>query len=95
MQLVILINAFEVRAGQEEQFKTAWHQTAERLRCAPGFRSTLLHESADPQARFRFINVAEWDSSQHFQAAMQEVGEQLRTTTPFQSYPALYQVIAD
>ncbi|GHO47293.1 antibiotic biosynthesis monooxygenase family protein [Ktedonospora formicarum] len=95
MQSVILINAFEVRAGQEEQFKTAWHQVAERLRHARGFRSTRLHESLDPQARFRFINVAEWESPQHFQAAMQEVGEQLRATISYQSYPALYQVIAE
>ncbi|HYT46687.1 MAG TPA: antibiotic biosynthesis monooxygenase family protein [Methylomirabilota bacterium] len=60
MQLVILINPFEVPAGEEERFLKAWHEADEHLRRAPGFLSTQLHESLDPQAKFRFINVAQW-----------------------------------
>ena len=67
---VVLINPFEVPAGQEAEFLKQWSEAAEHLRHAPGFLSTQLHESLDPQARFRFINVAEWESPQHFQAAM-------------------------
>jgi heme-degrading monooxygenase HmoA len=62
MQPVILINPFEVPAGKEEQFLKAWNEAAELLRHVPGFRSTRLHESLDPQAKFRFVNVAEWES---------------------------------
>ena len=79
MQTVTLINPFEVPAGEEEQFLKAWHEAAEILRQAPGFVSTRLHESLDPQAKFRFINVAQWESPQHFQASMRlEAFQQLR-----------------
>jgi quinol monooxygenase YgiN len=62
MQTVILINPFEVPAGEEEHF----------------------------------LNVAEWESLQHFQAAMSnEAFQQIRAALPFTAYPALYQVIAE
>jgi heme-degrading monooxygenase HmoA len=95
MSPVTLINAFEVPPGQEEEFKRGWRQIAERLRRAPGFRSTRLHESLDPQARFRYINVAEWESPQHFQEAMRGLSPQLRAHMPFTAYPALYEVVAE
>ena len=96
MQTVILINPFEVPAGEEEQFLKAWNEAGELLRHAPGFLSTQLHQSLDPQAKFRFINVAQWESPQHFQAAMStEAFQQLRQKMPFTAYPALYRVIAE
>jgi heme-degrading monooxygenase HmoA len=58
MPSVVLINPFEVPAGQEEEFLPRWREAAEELRHAPGFVSTRLHESLDPQAKFRFVNVA-------------------------------------
>jgi len=70
MSTVVLINPFEVPQGQEEEVLTGWHEAARQLEQAPGFLSTRLHESLDPQAKFRFINVAEWESLQHFQAAV-------------------------
>ena len=36
----------------------------------PGYISTRLHRSLVPNARFRFINVAEWATVEHFQAAL-------------------------
>jgi len=96
MQTVILINPFEVPAGEEEHFLQAWREAAEHLRQVPGFLSTRLHESLDPQAKFRFVNVAEWESPQHFQAAMSgEAFQQIHAALPFTAYPALYQVIAE
>src|ERR1700674_2140984 len=96
MQTVILINPFEVPAGQEEEFLTQWREAAEHLRHEPGFLSTRLHESLDPQAKFRFVNVAEWESPQHFQAAMRtEAFEQISQKMPFTASPALYRVIAE
>ncbi len=47
---------------RREQFFQAWHEAALPLRHAPGFRSTRLHESLDPQAKYRFVKVAEWES---------------------------------
>lgn len=55
---VTLINPFEVSEGQEEQFLKEWTEAAEVLRQEPGFLSTRLHKSLNPQAKFRFINVA-------------------------------------
>jgi heme oxygenase (mycobilin-producing) len=96
MQPVILINSIEVPTGEEERFLAAWHQTDEYMRHAPGFLSTRLHQSLDPQAKFRFINVAQWESPQHFQAAVStETFRQLLAAMPFVAYPALYQVIAE
>lgn len=94
MSTSVLINPFEVPQGQEEVFLKWWHEAAEHLQQAPGFLSTRLHESLDPQARFRFVNVAEWESPQHFQAAMSsEAFQQMRGKMPFTAHPALYRLI--
>jgi heme-degrading monooxygenase HmoA len=96
MQTVILINSFEVPAGEEEQFLKAWHEASELLHHVAGFRSTRLHESLDPQAKFRFVNVAEWESPEHFQAAIRsEAFQQISQKLPFTAYPALYRVISE
>jgi heme-degrading monooxygenase HmoA len=96
MSTIVLINPFEVPQGQEEAFLKGWHEAADYLRQAPGFLSTRLHESMDPQAKFRFVNVAEWESPQHFQAAMSsEAFQQSRGKMPFTAFPALYRVIAE
>src|SRR5215468_11216956 len=96
MSTVVLINPFEVPQGQEEEVLTGWHEAARQLEQAPGFLSTRLHESLDPQARFRFINVAEWESPQHFQAAMSsEAFQQMRLHMPWTAYPALYRVVTE
>ena len=93
---VVLINPFEVPQGQEEAFLKGWHAAAEHLRQAPGFLSTRLHESLDSQARFRFVNVAEWESPQHFQAAMNtEAFQQSRRQMSWVAYPALYHVVTE
>jgi heme-degrading monooxygenase HmoA len=91
---VVLINPFEVPQGQEEAFLKGWHEAAKVLRQAPGFLSARLHESLDPQATFRFVNVAEWESPQHFQAVMSsEAFQQMRGKMPFTAHPALYRLI--
>jgi len=93
MTTVVLINPFEVLAGQEEEFLARWREAAEELRHAPGFVLTRLHQSLDPQAKFRFVNVAEWESPQHFQAAMRsEAFQQIARKMPFAASPALYRI---
>ena len=50
--------------------------------------------SVNPTARFRFINVAEWQSPADFQAALNHPEfVTLRQAMPFPSYPSLYQVV--
>jgi heme-degrading monooxygenase HmoA len=67
---VILINPFEVPDGtNDEDFLRRWERAADYMRQQPGFVSTRLHRALRPDARFRFVNVAEWESPQAFQAA--------------------------
>ena len=96
MPNIVLINPFELPQGQEEEFLRHWQAAAAHLRGAAGFISTRLHQSLDPQAKFRFINVAEWESPQHFQAAMRtEAFQEIARKMPFVAYPALYRVIVE
>ena len=69
--MIVLINPFEVPADtSDRQFLAGWQRAADHLRHQPGFVSTTLHQAASPDARFRFINVAEWQSAQSFAAAV-------------------------
>src|SRR5260370_10055840 len=84
MSTIVLINPFEVPQGQEEAFLKGWHAAAEHLRQAPGFLSTRLHESLDPQPKFRFVNVANCEPPQHFQAAIRtQAFQRSRAPIPF------------
>ncbi len=68
---VILINPFEVPDGTvDEEFLRGWERAAEYMRQQPGFVSSRLHRALAPDARFRFINVAEWASPKDFHAGV-------------------------
>ena len=91
---VILINPFEVPEGtNDEQFLQGWDRAAEYMRQQPGFLNTRLHRALAPDARFRFVNVAEWESPAAFQAAV--TSEQFRDIAKGASpgSPALYEVV--
>jgi heme-degrading monooxygenase HmoA len=91
---VILINPFEVPEGtNDEDFLRGWERAAEYMRQQPGFVSTRLHRALGADARFRFINVAEWESPQTFQAAVgsEQFREIARGAAP--GSPALYEVV--
>jgi len=91
---VVLINIFEVPAGDEEAFITAWEKTRDYLMKLPAHIHTALHRSLH-DTRFPFVNVAEWTSEEEFNAAVgsegfREAAADLRW--PFS--PALYQVVS-
>jgi heme-degrading monooxygenase HmoA len=91
---VILINPFEVPEGtDDEEFLRGWEHAADYMREQPGFVSSRLHRALQPDARFRFINVAEWSSPQEFQAAVSS--EQFREIAKGAGpgSPALYEVV--
>ena len=91
---VILINPFEIPEGaDEEDFLRGWERAADYMRQQPGFVSSRLHRALAPDARFRFINVAEWSSPQEFQAAVSN--EQFREIAKGAGpgSPALYEVV--
>jgi heme-degrading monooxygenase HmoA len=91
---VILINPFEVPEGTDDEgFLRGWERAAEYMRAQPGFVSSRLHRSLAPEARFRFVNIAEWASPQDFQAAVgtDEFREIAGQGAP--GSPALYEVV--
>ena len=95
---VVLINPFEVPKGSEEDALAYWERCAAVLRKQPGFISTRLHRAISPDARFAFINVAEWVSAEQFYAAVslsefQAVAQE--GVSKYPHFPALYQVVRD
>ncbi len=92
MDRPVLINPFEV-PGQNEAFLQGWEAAAEYMRQQAGFVSTRLHRAMAPDARFGYVNVAEWESPDHFRAAVgsEEFQRMARGGPP--SFPSLYEVV--
>ncbi len=91
---VILINPFDVPEGiTDEEFLRGWERAADYMRQQSGFVSTRLHRALASDARFRFVNVAEWASPQDFQAAV--TSEEFRELAKGAGggSPALYEVV--
>ena len=63
------------------------------MRRRPGFAGTRLHRALSPEARFGFVNVAEWESPRHFRAAVTSPEFAAMTRGGPQGYPSLYEVV--
>jgi heme oxygenase (mycobilin-producing) len=93
---VVLLNAFEVPVGQEETFLADWQHAADWMRQQPGFISSRLHQSLDPDAEFRYVNVAEWESADDFgKAAAAPEFQQRISGMNVRAHPALYRVVIE
>ena len=93
---VILLNAFEVPPGKEQEAIEYWERCAAVMRKAPGYISTRLHRAISQDARFQLINMAEWESPEHFEAVIKtdefkQVADDEAATFPH--FPGLYEVI--
>ena len=64
---VILINKFNVKADQVDQFLAAWTTDAQIMKRQPGFISTQLHRGIGGSSVF--INYAVWESTEDFKRA--------------------------
>lgn len=94
MNSVVLINPFEVSADKGDEFLAGWREAADYLRRQEGFVSTRMHQSLDPAATFQFVNVAIWESAEHFQRAVKQPEfRELVQGMPFSNHPAIYRVI--
>ena len=91
---VTLINPFEVDPSTSDEFIGSWQKAADYMRRQPGFISTRLHRALAPNARFHFINVAEWESPQHFMAAVQTPEFKQMSEKAPPNFPGLYQVVS-
>ncbi len=94
MTNLVLINPFEVPEDMNnDRFLEGWGQAADYMRSRPGFVATRLHRAVSPNPRFRFVNVAEWESPQDFQAAVTSPEFQAMVPGTPPNYPALYEVV--
>jgi heme-degrading monooxygenase HmoA len=96
MTVVPFVNCFEVPAGHEDAFLELWQEVNAYMATRPGYVSHRLHRSLAPEATFRFINYAEWESAEHWRAAHDDEFRRLVSRpewSPFSSIPALYEVV--
>jgi heme-degrading monooxygenase HmoA len=94
--MVTLVNCFEIPAGREDEFFSLWQQVNAYVRTKRGYVGHKLHRSIATDARFRFVNVAQWASDADFHAAHDDgfralVGQP--AWAAFRSLPALYEVV--
>lgn len=92
---VVLINAFEVPAGQAGHFIAAWEETREYLRTQPGYIETALHQALAPDADFVFVNIARWQTAEAFGAALGSAGfrQSAAGLAGYKSHPSLYRIV--
>jgi len=64
---VVLINKFDIAAGDVEAFLAAWKADASVMKHQPGFMSTQLHRGIGGSTVF--LNYAVWESAAHFKRA--------------------------
>jgi len=96
MAKVILINPFEIPPGKEDECLAFWEKTAEYMKRQPGFLSTRLHRAIVRWARFALVNVAEWESVEDFEKAINN-DEFKDLIAPYMEicphFPGLYEII--
>jgi heme-degrading monooxygenase HmoA len=89
---VVLINSFEVPAGEDDVFVRGWERARDFLKTQPGYLSTQLHRSISPSADFRFVNVALWESEEAFRLATGKP-EFRSASVPYRFHASLYQIV--
>ena len=88
----VLINPFEVPAGEDERFLAGWERAREALAGRRGYLGTRLLRSDEDD--FRFVDVARWSSPlMLFRATRQPELHAAAEAIPFPSHPALYQPV--
>jgi heme-degrading monooxygenase HmoA len=94
-QPLILINAFEVSEEAEEEFLRGWDAARDYLKEQPGYVDTALHRAVAPGVDFRFVNVARWESAEHFQEAISSEGfeDASKALSEYSAHPGLYEVV--
>ena len=68
---VILINKFNVKSDEVEQFLKTWEEDATQFKNQAGFISTQLHKGIGKSTVF--VNYAIWESLSHFKNAVEKV----------------------
>jgi heme-degrading monooxygenase HmoA len=92
---LVLINAFEVPEASDDEFVAAWESARTFLETQPGYVGTTLHQTVSPDAEFRFVNVAHWQTAEEFQTAVTSADFRAAAAglAQFRSHPGLYRVV--
>ena len=92
---VVLINTFVVPIAMEEAFLNWWRLMKPAFAAQPGFVSAKLHRSLDQNERYRFINIAEWESTEAYRRALTGMWSSVPkpTIAGMEWHPALYEVV--
>jgi heme-degrading monooxygenase HmoA len=90
----VWVNAYEVPPEEEEAFMTAWTGVRDTVKGKPGYIGSRLHRAEDPDAAFRFVNVAPWETVDAFTAAVATPAFAGGATAIYhQAHPALFEVV--
>ncbi|MDK9739000.1 antibiotic biosynthesis monooxygenase [Vibrio sp. D404a] len=94
-QPVVLINTFSVYGDKDVETLAYWEEARAILEKQPGYISTSLHRSLSQDATYRYINVAQWSSQQHFMDAINVMRNELPALSQdgIAADPNLYEVI--
>ena len=94
--MVQFLNCFEVRPGREDAFLALWAHVNEYMQTKPGYLGHRLQRSLSPDARYRFVNLAQWESAEAWQQA-HDAGFRRLVSTPewaeFPPTPSLYETV--
>src|SRR5436190_13853598 len=86
---VTLMNCFVVPEGRDDAFMELWTETSMYFRRQPGFVSLKLHRAASVDARYRYVNIAEWASAADYRAPHQtEEFRRLVTQEAWKEFPS-------
>jgi heme-degrading monooxygenase HmoA len=93
---VTLMNSFVVAPDRDEAFRSLWDQTSRYFIAQPGFVSLRLHRAVSPDAQYRWVNVANWESEEAYRTAHSTQEFRRVVTLPgweeFPSVPNLFEV---
>jgi heme-degrading monooxygenase HmoA len=94
---VILINAFKVPDGKLQESIEYWERHRDFMKGQSGYISTKLHQSILPDATFRLVNIAIWESQDAFYTAAQKMRQELNDVQVegLSGDPALYHVVRE
>ncbi|GGM09104.1 antibiotic biosynthesis monooxygenase family protein [Nakamurella endophytica] len=94
--MVQFVNCFEVPVGRDDDFLRLWTEVNGYMVTRPGYVNHRLQRSLMPDARYRFVNLAEWRSADDLRAGHDERFRKLATGpawADFRSTPAMYEIV--
>ncbi|WP_406347398.1 rhodanese-like domain-containing protein [Streptomyces sp. NBC_00144] len=66
----VVIIPIEIDEDKESSYLDAWQDAADVMAAQPGFIRTYMFRTIVPGSKFSLVNVAEWESTAHWEEAM-------------------------